>query len=63
MKVGIEKPMAMAALLAAAAFTAHAEVWYVPGWNRTAERDGLAYTSCTNVFKGNVSNAWKGKLH
>lgn len=35
-----------------------AEVWYVPGWNRTAETNGLAYTSCTNVFKGNVCAFW-----
>ena len=38
--------------------TASAEVWYVPGWNRTTETNGLAYTSCTNVFKGKVCAFW-----
>ena len=37
---------------------ASAEVWYVPGWNRTTETNGLAYTSCTNVFKGKVCAFW-----
>ena len=34
------------------------EVWYVPGWMRTSERDDLAYTSCTNVFKGAQCRFW-----
>lgn len=29
---------------------AMADVWYIPGWNRTQEVDGLAYDRCTNVF-------------
>ena len=36
-----------------------AEVWYIPGWNRTTERDGLAYTSCTNVFKDAKCRFWQ----
>ena len=27
-----------------------AEVWYVPGWMRTADTNGMAYASCTNVY-------------
>ncbi|MGN0854066.1 MAG: ComEC/Rec2 family competence protein [Kiritimatiellia bacterium] len=27
-----------------------AEVWYIPGWMRTADEDGRAYASCTNVY-------------
>ena len=44
----------VAILIAGIATAAAAEVWYVPGWNRTTETNGLAYTSCTNVFKGKV---------
>ena len=49
-------------VLAAAAVVASAsycEVWYVPGWNRTAEREGLAFTSCTNVFKDAQCRFWQ----
>lgn len=28
-----------------------AEVWYVPGWMRTADTNGMAYASCTNVYR------------
>ena len=48
-----------AAALAAVSAAAYAEVWYVPGWNRTAERDGLAYASCTNVFNGAQCRFWQ----
>lgn len=27
-----------------------ATVWYVPGWNRTAETDGPAFAACTNAY-------------
>ena len=39
-----------------------AEVWYIPGWNRTTETNGLAYASCTNVFSSaNCSfKSWDG---
>ena len=40
------------------AFRAVAEVWYVPGWNRTAETNGLAYACCTNVFKDADCRFW-----
>ncbi len=38
------------------------EVWYVPGWMRTAEMEGLAYTSCTNVYSNSVCRfrGWDG---
>lgn len=38
------------------------EVWYVPGWNRTTETNGLAYASCTNVFADAVCvfKGWDG---
>ena len=48
-----------AAALAAVSAAAYGEVWYVPGWNRTAERDGLAYASCTNVFNGAQCRFWQ----
>lgn len=45
------KRLMMAALAAVCLATAAAaETWYVPGWNRTQEVDGLAFERCTNVF-------------
>ena len=41
------------------AVVAEAEVWYVPGWLRTEERDGLAFASCTNVFRGAQCRFWQ----
>ena len=41
---------ALVAVLGLAASASAAEVWYIPGWNRTQEVDGLAYDRCTNVF-------------
>ena len=55
--------LARTALFAAVAFAvgvaARGEVWYVPGWNRTAETNGLAYASCTNVFKDAQCRFWQ----
>ena len=42
------KTAIMAILAAGIAAAARAEVWYVPGWNRTTETNGLAYTACSN---------------
>lgn len=42
--------------------TARADVWYVPGWNRSSEPDAFAYPACTNVF-GDAQcafKAWEG---
>lgn len=51
--------MVVSACLAAAT---SAEVWYIPGWNRTQEVDGLAYDRCTNVFaKPSASSSAKGR--
>ena len=36
------KKLTMAVLAAGVAAAAQAEVWYVPGWNRTTETNGLA---------------------
>ena len=52
------KKLTMAVLAAGVAAAAQAEVWYVPGWNRTTETNGLAYTSCTNVFKNAKCAFW-----
>lgn len=43
---------ALAAAFALAAGAVMADVWYVPGWNRTddAERTGAAFAACTNLF-------------
>lgn len=41
---------ALVAAVSLAASASAAEVWYIPGWNRTQEVDGLAYDRCTNVF-------------
>ena len=41
---------ALVAVLGLAACASAAEVWYIPGWNRTQEVDGLAYDRCPNVF-------------
>ncbi len=38
--------------------TVRADVWYVPGWNRTAAPDDLAYPACTNMF-GDARCAFK----
>lgn len=45
-------------LAAGVVAAASADVWYVPGWNRTTETNGLAYTSCKEVFKDNVCAFW-----
>ena len=39
-----------------------AEVWYVPGWMRTADTNGMAYASCTNVYSGETCRfrGWDG---
>lgn len=39
-----------------------AEVWYIPGWMRTADTNGLAYASCTNVYAGATCRfrSWEG---
>jgi len=60
LRVGVRSIMLL--LAAGIAATAAAEVWYVPGWNRTTETNGLAYTSCTNVFAGSVCvfRGWDG---
>lgn len=49
-------------LLCVLAGAARGEVWYVPGWNRTTETNGLAFTSCTNVFVDStcVFRGWDG---
>lgn len=47
------------AVMAAAVSSVYGEVWYIPGWKRTTERDGLAYTSCTNVFKETQCRFWQ----
>ena len=50
---------AIATILAAGiTAAASADVWYVPGWNRTTETNGLAYTSCKEVFKDKVCAFW-----
>lgn len=38
------------------------EVWYIPGWMRTADTNGMAYASCTNVFAESVCRfkGWNG---
>lgn len=46
-------------MIAVAVSSAYGEVWYIPGWKRTTERDGLAYTSCTNVFKDAQCRFWQ----
>lgn len=35
-----------------------AEVWYVPGWNRTAETNGLAFARCTNTYANATCRFW-----
>ena len=45
-------------LAAGVVAAASAEVWYVPGWNRTTETNGLAYASCMNVFNGKACVFW-----
>jgi pimeloyl-ACP methyl ester carboxylesterase len=52
------RKLTMVVLVAGVTLVAQAEVWYVPGWNRTAETNGLAYTSCTNVFAGAKCRFW-----
>lgn len=52
------KTAIMAILAAGIAAAARAEVWYVPGWNRTTETNGLAYASCTNTFKDEACAFW-----
>ena len=47
------------AVVSVAVSGAYGDVWYIPGWNRTTERDGLAYTSCTNVFKDAQCRFWQ----
>ena len=42
---------AAAAVLLPWASARAAEVWYIPGWMRTADTNGLAYASCTNVYR------------
>ena len=39
-----------------------AEVWYVPGWMRTADTNGNAYASCTNTYAQTVCRfrGWDG---
>lgn len=51
----------MAILLSWASARA-AEVWYVPGWMRTADTNGMAYASCTNVFRDTTCrfSGWDG---
>lgn len=46
------RPLLVMMAAAGLAAVASAEVWYIPGWNRTQEIDGLAYERCTNVFAG-----------
>ena len=52
------KTAILAILAAGIAAAARAEVWYVPGWNRTTETNGLAHTACSNTFKGEVCAFW-----
>ena len=60
---GMSGPAMAAALccacMALAASALGGEVWYIPGWNRTTETSGLAYTSCTNVFKDSQCRFWR----
>ena len=48
--------IAMCASLARCAF---AEAWYVPGWLRTQEPEGGAWTSFTNVFSSSECAFWR----
>lgn len=41
------------------AASARAEVWYIPGWMRTQEPEGGAWTSFTNVFSSSECAFWK----
>jgi len=58
----MNKVMGMLAVMMLALSVLGGEVWYIPGWNRTTETNGLAYASCVKVFNDShcTFKGWDG---